>query len=74
MRKFVEFNDVYKRYKMGEVTINAANGISFGIEEGEFAIVVSPAAPERQPCSTYWAACPDVTRDRCLWAIRRSHR
>ena len=30
MRKFVEFNDVYKRYKMGEVTINAANGISFG--------------------------------------------
>ena len=43
MRKFVEFNDVYKRYKMGEVTINAANGISFGIEEGEFAIVVGPS-------------------------------
>ena len=36
----VEFENVYKRYKMGEVTINAVNGISFKIEEGEFAVVV----------------------------------
>lgn len=36
----VEFKDVYKRYKMGEITINAVDGISFSIEEGEFAIVV----------------------------------
>lgn len=36
----VQFKDVYKRYKMGEVTINAVDGISFRIEEGEFAVVV----------------------------------
>ena len=36
----VEFKDVYKRYKMGEVTINAVDGISFSVEEGEFAVVV----------------------------------
>ena len=36
----VEFNNVYKRYKMGEVVINAVDGISFKVEEGEFAIVV----------------------------------
>jgi putative ABC transport system ATP-binding protein len=36
----VEFENVYKRYKMGEITINAVDGISFSIEEGEFAIVV----------------------------------
>ena len=36
----VEFRDVYKRYKMGEVTINAVDGISFSVEEGEFAVVV----------------------------------
>lgn len=36
----VEFKNVYKRYKMGEVTINAVDGISFKIEEGEFAIIV----------------------------------
>ena len=36
----VEFNNVYKRYKMGEVTIHAVDGISFSVEEGEFAVVV----------------------------------
>ena len=36
----VEFKNVYKRYKMGEVVINAVDGISFSIEQGEFAIVV----------------------------------
>lgn len=36
----VEFKNVYKRYKMGEVVINAVDGISFNIEQGEFAIVV----------------------------------
>ncbi len=40
MKNFVEFDEVYKRYKMGEVTINAANGVSFSIDEGEFAVVV----------------------------------
>lgn len=43
MAHFVEFKNVYKRYKMGEVTINAANGITFGIDAGEFAIVVGPS-------------------------------
>lgn len=36
----VEFKNVYKSYKMGEVVINAVDGISFKIEQGEFAIVV----------------------------------
>ena len=36
----VEFHNVYKRYKMGEITINAVDGISFSVEEGEFAVVV----------------------------------
>lgn len=36
----VEFSNVYKRYKMGEIIINAVDGISFNINEGEFAVVV----------------------------------
>lgn len=40
MSAFVEFKDVYKRYKMGEVTITAVDGISFQIEQGEFAVIV----------------------------------
>lgn len=37
---FVEFKNVYKRYKMGEVTISASDGVSFEIEKGEFAVIV----------------------------------
>lgn len=37
---YVEFDNVYKRYKMGEVTITALDGVSFNIEQGEFAVVV----------------------------------
>lgn len=37
---FVEMKDVYKRYKMGEVVINASDGINFTIEKGEFAVIV----------------------------------
>ncbi len=37
---FVSFQNVYKRYKMGEITITAVDGISFEIEQGEFAVIV----------------------------------
>lgn len=37
---FVKFENVYKRYKMGEVTINASDGVDFEIEKGEFAVIV----------------------------------
>ena len=37
---FVKFENVYKRYIMGEITINAADGVSFEIEKGEFAVIV----------------------------------
>lgn len=40
MSSFVELKNVYKRYKMGEVTITASNGVSFTIEKGEFAVIV----------------------------------
>lgn len=36
----VKFKDVYKIYKMGEVTLTAVDGISFEINQGEFAVVV----------------------------------
>ena len=37
---YVELKDVYKRYRMGEVTITASNGVNFSIEKGEFAVIV----------------------------------
>lgn len=40
---FIELDSVYKRYRMGEVTINAADGVSFSIEQGELCIVAGPS-------------------------------
>ena len=40
---FIEFNDVAKTYKMGEVEIKALDGISFPIEKGEFVVIVGPS-------------------------------
>lgn len=37
---FVEFKDVAKTYKMGEVDIHALRGVNFQIEEGEFCVIV----------------------------------
>lgn len=40
---FVEFRNVKKVYKMGEVTIEALNDISFTIEKGEICVIVGPS-------------------------------
>lgn len=43
MSAFVELVDVKKIYRMGEVEIHAADGISFSVEKGEFAVIVGPS-------------------------------
>ncbi|GAA0678475.1 MULTISPECIES: ABC transporter ATP-binding protein [Clostridium] len=43
MISFISFNNVYKRYKMGEVIITAADGISFEANQGELSIIVGPS-------------------------------
>ena len=40
---FVQLKDVCKRYKVGEVTISAADHIEFSIEKGELAIILGPS-------------------------------
>lgn len=36
---FISFEDVRKTYRMGEVEINALDGVSFDIDQGEFVII-----------------------------------
>lgn len=40
---FVEFKDVRKVYKMGEVEVAAADGMTFEIEQGELCVIVGPS-------------------------------
>lgn len=40
---FVEFRNVSKIYKMGEVEVPAASGVTFDIERGELVVVVGPS-------------------------------
>lgn len=39
----IEFRDVVKEYGSGEHALRAANGVNFGIEEGEFAVILGPS-------------------------------
>ncbi|MCI8553436.1 MAG: ABC transporter ATP-binding protein [Clostridiales bacterium] len=43
MAAYVSLQNVTKLYQMGEVTVHAADGITFDIEKGEFAVVVGPS-------------------------------
>lgn len=43
MSTIVTMQNVTKIYHMGEVEIHAADGITFSIEKGEFAVVVGPS-------------------------------
>ena len=39
MGKYIEFKDVKKKYKMGEVEIDALGGVDFSVNKGEFVII-----------------------------------
>ncbi|MDO5402868.1 MAG: ABC transporter ATP-binding protein [Eubacteriales bacterium] len=40
---YIEFKDVKKIYKMGDVKIKALSGADFTIEKGEFAVIAGPS-------------------------------
>lgn len=40
---FIEFRDVRKTYKMGDVEVNAVENMSFSIDRGELVVIVGPS-------------------------------
>ena len=42
-QSYVILKDVRKTYHMGEVSINAADGVNFEIKKGEFVVIVGPS-------------------------------
>ena len=40
---YVTFSNVVREYHSGQVSVRAADGISFGLDEGKFSIIVGPS-------------------------------
>lgn len=40
---FIEFKNVYKRYRSGESQVLANNNLSFSVERGEFCLILGPS-------------------------------
>ena len=43
MASFITFKNVKKTYKVGDVEINASNGVDFEVNKGEFVVIVGPS-------------------------------
>lgn len=71
MAGYVSLQDVTKTYKMGEVTIKAADGISFDVEKGEFVIVVGPSGAATTVLNIL-GGMDTATSGRCWWTARKS--
>ena len=72
MAGYVSLQDVTKTYQMGEVTIKAADGISFDVEKGEFVIVVGPSGAGKTTVLNSSVEWIRRLRGRCWWTERRS--
>jgi putative ABC transport system ATP-binding protein len=55
----VEFNDIYKIYKMGDEEVHALDGISFKIYQGEFVAIVGQSGSGKSTCMNI-IGCLDV--------------
>ena len=47
---YIEFSNVYKKYRMGEVEIHALSGASFEIEKGELVCILGPSGAGKTTC------------------------
>ena len=43
MKSFITCNNVKKTYKVGDVEINASDGVDFEVNKGEFVVIVGPS-------------------------------
>lgn len=43
MKSFITFNNVKKTYKVGDVEINASDGVDSEVNKGEFVVIVGPS-------------------------------
>lgn len=58
---YIEFKNVTKQYKMGEITINALNKANFQIEKGELVVIVGPSGAGKTTALNILGGMDDTT-------------
>lgn len=58
----VEFQDIYKIYKMGDSEVRALDGVSFSIYKGEFVAIIGQSGSGKSTCMNI-IGCLDVPTD-----------
>lgn len=66
MTAFVTLDNVDKTYRMGEVVIHAADGVSFEIEKGEFAVILGPSGAGKTTVLNMLGGMDSCTEGRIL--------
>ena len=64
---YIEFRDVKKIYKMGEVRIKALDGVDFTIEKGEFALIIGASGAGKSTVLNILAVWTEPAAGRSLW-------
>ncbi len=63
---YVEFDEVRKTYKSGEVEIHALSGVSFSIEKGEFVVIVGASGAGKTTILNILGGMDTLTSGRVL--------
>jgi len=59
---YVTFTDVVREYHSGQVTVRAADGISFELDKGKFSIIVGPSGAGKTTVLNILGGMDSVTR------------